>query len=308
MENPKVSIIVPIYNVEKYLAECLESILSQTFTEYECILVDDHSPDRCPDICDEYVKKDKRIKVIHKKKNEGLPQARKTGFDESIGNYILFIDSDDWIEQKMVERLYSLAMIENCDIVHCNMDDYDGYQKNGERIPRLCFDTRNMNKDDIINNLLKYIFDCSLCNKLSKRELYKNIIFPKFQQWEDAVICIQLLLKANNIGYEYSILYHHRLNPDSLTYKNDEESIKRREIETYNNWTYIQKILFQRDDYFKYKEAIEWQLDHLEFQTPSPPKMKFSMVKLLKLVKYLMPHGIVVLYRLMKRNLSESRS
>ena len=130
MKNPKVSIIVPVYNVEKYLAECLESILSQTFTEFECILVDDHSPDKCPDICDEYAKKDKRIKVIHKKENEGSSQARKTGISEAIGDYILFTDSDDWIESKMAERLYTLAKLDNYDIVYCDVEEhYDSPEK-----------------------------------------------------------------------------------------------------------------------------------------------------------------------------------
>ena len=295
MKNPKVSIIVPVYHVEKYLVECLESILFQTFTEFECILVDDHSPDKCPDICDEYAKKDKRIKVIHKKENEGSSQARKTGFDASIGDYILFVDSDDWIEQKMVERLYTLAKNDNYDIVHCDSDDFSDSQENGARYAGH-FDTRKMNKEDILISLLKYEFDCCVWNKLFKRELFKDIIFPKFQQWEDAVICVQLFLKANHIGYEYSDLYHHRNHPDSLTYKNDTENIKRRELETYHNWTFIQELLSQRDDYYKYKETIEWQLNHLEYQTL--PKTKFSMMKLLK---YLMPYGIIVLYRFVKR-------
>ena len=299
MENPKVSIIVPVYNVEKYLAECLESILSQTFTDFECILVDDHSPDKCPDICDEYAKKDNRIKVIHIKENEGLPQARKTGINETVGDYVMFIDSDDWIENTMIERLYSLAMIEKCDIVYCNIDDYHGFQRNGERIARLHFDTRNMNKDDIINNLLKYKLDCSLCNKLSKRELYKNIFFPKMQQWEDAVICVQLFLKATNIGYEYSILYHHRINHESLTYKNDLKNRKRRKEETLKNWKDIQLILSQRNDYYKYEETITWKLK--QFHVQNTPTLMKSMKKLLK---YIIPSGIVMLYKSFSSNYS----
>ena len=287
MGSPKVSIIVAVYNVEKYLEECLDSILSQTFMDFECIIVNDASPDKCPDICDEYAKKDNRIKVIHKKQNEGLPQARRTGFNASIGEYILFVDSDDWIEQKMVERLYNLAVIENHDIVYCDAVEFNDSQKNGARVIRKSFDTRNMNKDDIINNLLKYKLDCCVWNKLFKRELFENIIFPKFQQWEDAVICVQLFLKAMSIGYEYSILYHHRHNLDSLTWKNDAANRKRRKMETYNNWSDIQKILLRHEDYYKYKETIEWKMHNLPYQR--------SFIS--KLWKGIVPYGIMVIYR-----------
>jgi glycosyltransferase involved in cell wall biosynthesis len=108
--NTKVSIIVPVYKVEQYLERCVDSILSQTFTQFECILIDDCSPDNCPALCDEYAKRDARVKVIHKPRNEGLPQARKTGFDNSSGDYIQFVDSDDWIEPDMTERLYAAAI------------------------------------------------------------------------------------------------------------------------------------------------------------------------------------------------------
>jgi glycosyltransferase involved in cell wall biosynthesis len=188
------------------LEKCLNSILSQTFNDFECILVDDNSPDKCPNICDEYAKKDRRIKVIHKKENEGLPQARKTGFYESIGYYILFLDSDDWIEQKMLERLYTLAIVEKHDIVYCDFDEFSDSQENGKRAIRWNFDTRKMEKTDILINLLKFNMAWNIWNKLFKRELFENIIFPKYQHGEDAVLCIQLFLKAENIGYEYSIL------------------------------------------------------------------------------------------------------
>ena len=300
MENPKISIIVPVYKVEKYLAECLESILSQTFTEFECILVNDNSPDKSPDICNEYAKKDKRIKVIHKKENEGLPQARKTGISEATGEYIMFIDSDDWVEPKMAERLYSLAKSENYDIVYCDAEEYFDPQENGKPYIRMRLDTRKMSKDDIMINLIKHRFDCSLCTRIFKRELFENIIFPTLQQWEDAVVCVQLFLKATKIGYEYSILYHHRINPHSLTFKNDMENIKRRKYETFTNWMKIKNILSQRDDYYKYKEAIEWRMKNLHYQeTPS------IMKSLMKLLKYMIPYGIIELYRSLKRKITK---
>ena len=104
----KVSIIIPIYNVEKYLSRCVASVLQQTLSNIEMILVDDGSPDKCPSICDQYKEKDSRIKVIHKK-NGGLASARNAGLKIATGEYILFLDSDDWIEPETVEELVSIA-------------------------------------------------------------------------------------------------------------------------------------------------------------------------------------------------------
>ncbi|HEY8803664.1 MAG TPA: glycosyltransferase, partial [Clostridium sp.] len=105
MQNPLISIIVPIYKVEVYIRNCVDSILNQTYKNLEIILVDDGSPDNCGNICEEYSSKDKRIKVIHKK-NGGLSSARNAGLDIASGEYIGFIDSDDWIEGDMYESLY----------------------------------------------------------------------------------------------------------------------------------------------------------------------------------------------------------
>ena len=116
MENPKVSILVPIYNVEKYLPRCIESVLSQDFRDYELILVDDGSPDRCPQICDEYAKKDSRIKVVHKR-NGGLVSARLAGFMEARGEYVMHVDSDDYLLPNAISTLYNEAKEGDYDVV-----------------------------------------------------------------------------------------------------------------------------------------------------------------------------------------------
>ena len=118
---PKISIIVPIYNVEKYLPRCITSLQNQTFSDIEIILVDDESPDNCPQLCDSYIQKDKRIKVIHKK-NGGLGFARNSGLDIAKGEYIMFVDSDDTIECDSCERLYNAAKKYNADIVTGNFN------------------------------------------------------------------------------------------------------------------------------------------------------------------------------------------
>lgn len=114
--NPSLSIIVPVYNVEKYLRRCIDYILNQTFKDFELILVDDGSTDRCGEICDEYEILDKRIKVIHKP-NRGLSSARNAGIDISSGKYIGFVDSDDYIHPQMYQILYKASIYENFDMV-----------------------------------------------------------------------------------------------------------------------------------------------------------------------------------------------
>ncbi len=116
--KPKISIIVPVYNVEKYLDRCMNSIINQTMNEIEIILVDDKSPDNCPRLCDEYAKQDSRIKVIHKNKNEGLGYARNTGLDIATGEYIAFVDSDDFVTVDLCEKLYLTAKHNDADVVY----------------------------------------------------------------------------------------------------------------------------------------------------------------------------------------------
>lgn len=113
---PKISFIIPVYGVEKYIHKCLDSVLNQTFTDFEVILVDDGSPDMCPQICDDYAKKDSRVRVIHKK-NNGVSAARNTGIDAAKGEWAYFVDSDDWLELDAAEKLYFEANQKNADCV-----------------------------------------------------------------------------------------------------------------------------------------------------------------------------------------------
>lgn len=123
MAIPKVSVIVPIYNVEKYLDRCMESLLNQTLKDIEIILVDDGSPDNCPKMCDDYAKKDERVKVIHKK-NAGLGYARNSGLEIAMGEYVAFVDSDDYVELNMYEKLYETAQSTRSDTVFCGFKKY----------------------------------------------------------------------------------------------------------------------------------------------------------------------------------------
>lgn len=125
MGNPKISVIVPVYKVENYIDRCIDSIVNQTFEDIEIILVDDKSPDGSPQKCDEWAKRDSRIKVIHKSTNEGLGFARNTGLQNATGEYVTFIDSDDWIDLNMYADLYALCQQHNADIVYSGLKRID---------------------------------------------------------------------------------------------------------------------------------------------------------------------------------------
>ena len=137
MSKPLVSIIIPVYNVELYLSKCIDSILAQSFTDWECILVDDGSKDNSGSICDNYALKDNRIKVIHQN-NSGVSVARQVGIDNVCGEYCIHIDPDDWIESNMLEELYNKAKSDDADMVICDyFKNEDGVQQYINQSPNL---------------------------------------------------------------------------------------------------------------------------------------------------------------------------
>ena len=198
MDNPKISIIVPVYKVENYLDKCVESILNQTEKGFELILVDDGSPDNCPKICDKYLLKDSRVKVVHKE-NGGLSDARNAGIKEAIGEWLSFIDSDDFIAPDMIENLLSNAENENADIAICDAVLF----KDGEN-PSFTDSTEKKVMDSIgaqgkmINERL---FSVNTWNKIYKKSLFDDIVFPKGRLYEDLATTYKLLDKSKKVVY-----------------------------------------------------------------------------------------------------------
>lgn len=213
---PKISCIVPVYNVEKYLRRCLDSILAQTFKDFELILIDDGSPDECPAICDEYVKKDVRVKVVHKE-NGGLPTARKTGFDCVRGDYVVFIDSDDWIENFYLEDMYNSAINNGSDFVFCALTKH---HKNKMLVEDIVLPS---DKKEFPYFYLHYpIYMNSFCNKLIKTNLFKkeDVYFPfGISIAEDLFVTLKLVFYADNITQVHKGLYNYdRTNETSITH------------------------------------------------------------------------------------------
>jgi len=264
---PTISIIVPIYNVAQYLRQCLDSILAQTFIDFECLLIDDYSSDGSPKICDEYAKKDERIKVIHKPYNEGSSLARKTGFENSKGDYIIYIDSDDWIEVDMIEKMYSLAVSENYDMVYCDFYIHDVVNKaHYEKVPEL--------SNNFIMNIKLAVLDVSsggsLWNKLIRREIYEKVVFPEYSIAEDKYITTQTLFFSKKIGYINAALYHYRYNMLSLMRQSSIKSEQRRHLEKLDNFKKIFDFLNENygEDLSVFEPELSMRAKSIEEKNP----------------------------------------
>ena len=227
MDDIRVSIIVPVYNVEEYIIQCLDSVVNQTLKEIEIICVNDGSTDGSLQILEKYAAKDERIKIVTKK-NAGLGAARNTGLKLANGEYVGFVDSDDWIELDTYEKLYNNAVSNNSDIVlfetkiynEVEYDYYGGYDiKDGN----IDFNHFTFNFKDKSSPLIKPVLvnrTVSACLKLYKTEFlrqYDNIIFPENIYFEDVTFHMLTLLKANRISYCDDRLYIYRKSNDHST-------------------------------------------------------------------------------------------
>ena len=213
-ENVKISIIIPIYNVERYLEKCIDSVLNQTFRNIEVILIDDGSTDGCGEICEHYKRLDDRIVVVHKE-NEGLSMARNIGIDISNGDYIGFIDSDDYIAPDMYELLYKNLLDNYADISICGL--FDCYE--GEKIPQ-CKEKEFLilnNKEALKLALEGMKFSVNAVNKLYKRELFKENKFPRGKLSEDAFTIPKILAKASRVVVDTTPKYYYVHRGCSIT-------------------------------------------------------------------------------------------
>ena len=208
MDTPKISVIVPVYNVEKYLSRCVDSILSQSFSDFELILVNDGSTDSSEKICDEYGKKDGRVKVIHKK-NGGQSSARNAGIKNSIGEYISFVDSDDWISKDYLDYLYLLIKKYNADVSSAN---FIFTSKENIKFPVYSREKLVKNTYSILQFYLKQDKmhgknDFAVWGKLYKKELFYDVKFPIGKIYEDNIINFEILKKCNRYVKSSKIIY-----------------------------------------------------------------------------------------------------
>ncbi|WP_347007586.1 glycosyltransferase family 2 protein [Enterococcus durans] len=209
----KISIIVPVYNVEQYLEKCINSILAQTFRDIEILLVDDGSTDNSGEICDNYAKIDPRVKVIHKE-NGGLSDARNAGIKLAKGEYIGFIDSDDYIDEDMYEFLYTNIKKYNADLATCGI--YDVHKD--KEIKKLPYFAKLIDREEAIELVLDAkIIVANAVNKLYKKDLFNEVLYPKDTIAEDAAVILQIINQCNRIYADTTQKYYYYHRANSIT-------------------------------------------------------------------------------------------
>ncbi len=214
--RPEISIIVPVYQVEKYLNECIDSILAQTFTDFELILVDDGSPDNCPALCDAAAKRDSRVRVIHKQ-NGGVSTARNAGLDAAQGNWIAFVDSDDTAAPEYLEKMHKAVLETGADFAICSSQCIDETGKTlagGEH--RLL--NEFLPQEEVLRRMVVSDFQVPW-NKLYRRKLLENLRYPENKAFEDTCLMPVIYARAASACGVWDFLYNYRIVTGSAMHR-----------------------------------------------------------------------------------------
>lgn len=213
--TPLVSIIIPVYRVEKYLDKCINSVVNQTYENLEIILVDDGSTDNCPQMCDEWARADTRIKVIHKE-NDGLANARNSGLEIVTGDYFMFADSDDWLEADMIEHLYKTIVKYDADVARCGIFvDYDNAKSDVHENSDVILPNRTQKFGELVNTPL---IGGVAWNKLFKSDAFKHIRFDKADgSSEDIMYNFRVFSQTQKVVYYDIPKYHYLIRQESIT-------------------------------------------------------------------------------------------
>lgn len=258
--NDLISIIVPIYKVEPYLRQCVDSILNQTYTNLEIILVDDGSPDNCGAICDEYATKDAHVKVIHKE-NGGLSDARNAGLDIATGEYYYFVDSDDYLPATSVEEMYAMLQAHDADMV------IGGFERFSDRTGEVFFSTESdglvthvYNQEEAVKDF--YRDGCQSWAVLYRRHVHQDIRFPKGEINEDEAIVFQLLERCSCVVVTNRVVYSYRNREESITTASFSEKKLAWVRHCRDNLLFIRERYpnLEKDAAARYRGSILWAL------------------------------------------------
>lgn len=271
---PEISVIVPVYNAELYLERCVNSILGQSFLDFELILMDDGSTDNSPAICDAMGEKDPRIRVIHKQ-NTGVSDTRNRAIQFACGKYVAFVDADDYIAEKMLELMYQELHNHSCDLVMCNY-----YVDSGDKLTpaKMKYEQSYDTKMDVKNRLLKRYYETdqvglySLCNKLFRRSLIVNHQIEMNVELaiaEDAWFVFDYLKVCSSVRYVSVPLYYYYQNPNS--------AMHRVRLDQYEKWVYTRKRLLAEN------ENLQFKLDYQKFYSEFCYKVCIYLRSLIKI-------------------------
>lgn len=241
-EQTLISVIIPVYNIPDCLERCVKSICGQTWKNLEILLVDDGSSDGTETLCDELAKKDGRIRVFHKE-NGGSSSARNLGIREARGEWLGFVDSDDWIEPQMYERLFGAASLSGALIAQASRDEID---EAGMRRPDVCVPPREevtQSAEEFLRTLLLHEGDCSFCTKLIKRELFEGRSFPEGRLNEDFYLLVELLGTGASVRIVPEQLYHVFYRMGSNTRRKDRNDFSRVFVDIVDNADFMEELV-----------------------------------------------------------------
>ena len=255
---PKVSVIIPIYQVEKYIERCARSLFEQTLDDIEYIFVDDCSPDNSLNILQavlsEYPNRQSQVTILLMESNCGQAAVRKYGVMKATGDYIIHCDSDDWLDVNAYEEMYNLAIIEDADMVACDFNYI-----NDNCIERMlgCHD---IEVKRFFRNILKQKDHCCLWNKLFKSVCYQNMIWPIGDMGEDLLTCIQLVYNSNKIVYLPKALYFYNRNNSSISANMDKEAIINRFNQSLLNANVLIRVFKKNNILEQYRGEVDRML------------------------------------------------
>lgn len=273
---PKVSVIIPVYGVEKYIERCARSLFEQTLDDIEYIFVDDCSPDKSIEILNkviaDYPQKTPNIKIIQHKKNEGLPIARQSGWKVATGEYIANCDSDDWVDSALYEMMYKTAVDKTADIVVCDLKITDGISCENI-IKGLLRD--KLSKEKAAKDMIYLRTTWSLCNKLICRNLYIGLKeYPKAYMGEDMAVTLPVLEACNTVAFCNNVYYYYFINTNSASRQTTLNSAKAKYIGFIENFEIVKQYCNLEERYYilfhhklmlipfrKDKEVYKWLND-----------------------------------------------
>lgn len=259
INKPLISLIVPVYKVEKYLQRCIDSILRQTYENLEIILVDDGSPDDCPRICDDNAERDSRIRVIHKQ-NGGLSDARNAGLEVFQGEYLMFIDSDDVLPVNSVDTLYTLAKKYDAQLVigaHTRIYNDEIPQ---EKFPLMQSMEQVWNSTQAIKDVFQN--GCAAWARLYRKEIHAHIRFPVNEINEDEAIALQIIYRCENIVKTEQTVYYYTCRPESITTSSFSKKKLDWPIHCQSNLEWIQKYMpeLESEALYRFLSSLLWAM------------------------------------------------
>lgn len=260
----KISVIVPVYQVEEYLSRCVDSILAQSYRDFELILIDDGSPDRCGEICDEYAKKDIRVTVIHKK-NGGLSSARNAGLDLALSDdgseWITFIDSDDWVHYSYLETLLKLVLSQNTKIAMCEMMKTEVFVSDEQT--ECSF--RVITPTEALYKTGHFEIEAYSCGKLYHKSIFQKVRFPEGMVFEDFYLIPEIVLKETGVAKCDAQLYYYYQRQGSTVYSINRKSM----IDKWKGYEHILEICKKTDNGYLYdimsKAYLFWACDRVNY-------------------------------------------